>query len=238
MLNISSSDHSAANQVKQANPANQSHETKKSGGTGSEIPVTIVHLVRHGEVYNPGKILYGRIPGYHLSSRGHSMAARTAKSFAGHDVAYLAASPLLRAQQTAQPISKVTGLDVEECPQVIESGNDFEGLRTKGLRSQLWNPKRWPQMYNPLEPSWGEPFVDIADRMMAAVHDIRDKAEGHEGIVVSHQLPIVMVQRTVRGQALAHAPWNRECALASVTSLVFSGKDIIDIRYSTPAREI
>lgn len=98
MLNISSSDHSAANQAKQANPANQSHETKKSGGTGSEVPVTIVHLVRHGEVFNPGKILYGRIPGYHLSSRGHSMAARTAKSFAGHDVAYLAASPLLRAQ--------------------------------------------------------------------------------------------------------------------------------------------
>ena len=42
---------------------------------------TIVHLVRHGEVHNPEKILYGRIPGYHLSSRGHSMAARTAESF-------------------------------------------------------------------------------------------------------------------------------------------------------------
>ena len=226
MSNTSPSEHSAA------------HQAQQTSGTSSQIPVTIVHLVRHGEVFNPGKILYGCIPGYHLSSRGHSMAARTANSFEGHGVAYLAASPLLRAQQTAQPISQVTGLDVEECPQVIESGNDFEGLRTKGWRSQLWNPKRWPQMYNPLEPSWGEPFLDIADRMMAAVHDIRNKAEGHEGIVVSHQLPIVMVQRTVRGQALAHAPWNRECALASVTSLVFSGKDIIDIRYSTPAREI
>ena len=35
---------------------------------------TTVHLVRHGEVYNPKKILYGRMPGYHLSSRGNSMA--------------------------------------------------------------------------------------------------------------------------------------------------------------------
>ena len=143
MSNTSPSEHSAA------------HQAQQTSDTSSQIPVTIVHLVRHGEVFNPGKILYGRIPGYHLSSRGHSMAARTAKSFEGHDVAYLAASPLLRAQQTAQPISQVTGLDVEECPQVIESGNDFEGLRTKGWRSQLWNPKRWPQMYNPLEPSWG-----------------------------------------------------------------------------------
>lgn len=219
-------------------PTTPTNQHNRAGATNSEIPVTIVHLVRHGEVFNPGKILYGRIPGYHLSSRGHSMAARTAQSFADHDVAVLAASPLLRAQQTAQPIAKVTGLDIVECPEVIESGNDFEGLRTKGWRSQLWNPIRWPKMYNPLEPSWGEPFVDIADRMMGAVHDLRRKAEGHEAIVVSHQLPIVMVQRTVRGQALAHAPWNRQCDLASVTSLIFSGEDIIDIRYSTPAHAI
>lgn len=56
------------------------------------MSTTIVHLVRHGEVYNPDKILYGRIPGYHLSSRGHSMAARTAEAFRGHDVTYLVAS--------------------------------------------------------------------------------------------------------------------------------------------------
>ena len=64
---------------------------------------TTVHLVRHGEVHNPEKILYGRIPGYHLSSRGHSMAARTAESFRDHDVTYLAASPLQRAVHTATP---------------------------------------------------------------------------------------------------------------------------------------
>ena len=82
MSNTSPSEHSAA------------HQAQQTSDTSSQIPVTIVHLVRHGEVFNPGKILYGRIPGYHLSSRGHSMAARTAKSFEGHDVAYLAASPL------------------------------------------------------------------------------------------------------------------------------------------------
>lgn len=45
------------------------------------MSTTIVHLVRHGEVYNPDKILYGLMPGYHLSSRGHSMAAAAAKAF-------------------------------------------------------------------------------------------------------------------------------------------------------------
>ncbi|MCG7461946.1 histidine phosphatase family protein [Corynebacterium tuberculostearicum] len=199
---------------------------------------TIVHLVRHGEVHNPEKILYGRIPGYHLSSRGHSMAARTAESFRDHDVTYLAASPLQRAQETARPIAQVTGLDVDVDKTLIESGNRFEGLRTKGLRSALWNPRRWPLLVNPLEPSWGEPYEQIAERMLGSIERARTAAAGHEAILVSHQLPIVMVQRTVLGQRLPHAPWNRECDLATVTSLLFDDNQVTDIFYSSPAQEI
>ncbi|MBK4142183.1 histidine phosphatase family protein [Corynebacterium macginleyi] len=199
---------------------------------------TIVHLVRHGEVYNPDKILYGRTPGYHLSSRGHSMAARTAESFRDHDVTYLAASPLQRTQETARPIAQVTGLNVDVDKALIESGNQFEGLHIKGLRSALWNPRHWPNLVNPLEPSWGEAYEGIAERMLGAVDRARTAAEGHEAVLVSHQLPIVMVQRTVLGQRLPHAPWNRECALASVTSLLFADNQITDIFYSSPAQEI
>ncbi|MBK4156931.1 histidine phosphatase family protein [Corynebacterium macginleyi] len=199
---------------------------------------TIVHLVRHGEVYNPDKILYGRIPGYHLSSRGHSMAARTAESFRDHDVTYLAASPLQRTQETARPIAQVTGLNVDVDKALIESGNQFEGLHIKGLRSALWHPRHWPNLVNPLEPSWGEAYEGIAERMLGAVDRARTAAEGHEAVLVSHQLPIVMVQRTVLGQRLPHAPWNRECALASVTSLLFADNQITDIFYSSPAQEI
>ena len=197
---------------------------------------TIVHLVRHGEVHNPGKILYGRIPGYHLSSRGHSMAARTAESFRDHDVTYLAASPLQRAQETARPIAEATGLDVDVDKTLIESGNRFEGLRTKGFPSQLMNPIRWRHMTNPLEPSWGEPYQEIFQRMWGAVEDARDTAEGHEAVLVSHQLPIVMVQRHVQGKPLTHA--SRNCDLASVTSLVFDGGDVVDWAYTTPAQHI
>ena len=99
---------------------------------------TIVHLVRHGEVYNPMKLLYGRMPGFHLSARGRSMAAVTAQFFADRDVTYLASSPLQRAQETAAPIAEVTGCEVDTLDDVIESLNTFEGLRTKGWRSQLW----------------------------------------------------------------------------------------------------
>lgn len=202
------------------------------------MSTTIVHLVRHGEVYNPDKILYGLLPGYHLSSRGHSMAAATAKAFEGHDVTYLAASPLQRAQETAAPIAKVTGLNVEVDKGLLEAGNRFEGLHIKGVRSQLWNPVRWPLLKNPTQPSWGEHYDVIERRMFDAVERARSKAEGHEAILVSHQLPIVMVQRSVLGKSLAHNPAARQCNLASVTSLVFQDDQITDIFYSEPAQEI
>lgn len=202
------------------------------------MSTTIVHLVRHGEVHNPDKILYGRLPGYNLSVRGRSQAARTARAFEGHDVTYLMASPLLRAQQTAEPIAEVTGLDVITDDGVIESGNIFEGLRTKGWRSQLLNPKRWKHMTNPSIPSWGEPFEDILARMLNAVERAAVAADGHEAIIVSHQLPIVMVQRHLAGLKLPHNPLDRQCELASVTSVVLRDGEIIDYTYTEPAREI
>ncbi|MCK2199802.1 histidine phosphatase family protein [Corynebacterium callunae] len=199
---------------------------------------TIVHLVRHGEVHNPEKILYGRMPGYRLSARGRSQAAATAASFKGHDVTYLAASPLQRVQETSQPFAAITGVDVITDDDLLEAGNRFEGLRTKGLRSQLWNPVRWPLMRNPSLPSWGEHYEDILERMMAAVERARVAAEGHEAILVSHQLPIVCVQRYARGKQLWHNPAARQCDLASVTSLVFQNDQIVDVHYNEPAQEI
>lgn len=196
--------------------------------------ITIVHLVRHGEVHNPDKILYGRLPDYHLSERGQRMAKASAAKMEGHDVTVLQASPLLRAQQTAQEFAKVTGLEIETNEDLLEAGNRLEGLRIRGWRSQLWNPVRWPLLRNPLIPSWGEPYEDIVARMLEAVEKARRAAYGHEAVLVSHQLPIVCVQRFVQGKSLAHNPAARQCDLVSISSLVFDEDDLVDFRYCAP----
>lgn len=67
---------------------------------------TVVHLLRHGEVYNPEGVLYGRLPGYFLSDLGQEMAIRAAAALADNDVAAVISSPMERAQQTAQPIAE------------------------------------------------------------------------------------------------------------------------------------
>lgn len=196
---------------------------------------TLVHLVRHGEVFNPEKVLYGRLDGYHLSDLGREMAELTSQWIAPRDVTYLVSSPLERAQETMAPIAEKLGLDVHLDERVIEAGNDFEGLTVGSNPKQLLHPSFWPKLINPLRPSWGEPYEEIAERMYAAMLDARDAAAGHEAVIVSHQLPVWTARRFAEGKRLWHDPRSRECTLASVTTIEFTGEEITDVTYAEPA---
>jgi broad specificity phosphatase PhoE len=196
---------------------------------------TVVHLLRHGEVHNPDKILYGRLPGYRLSDEGESMAKRAADWFADKDVVRLVSSPLERAQQTAQPLAEATGLEVHVDERIIEAGNAFEGLAVGVGDGVLRAPRHWWKLRNPFRPSWGEPYVEIAARMLAAVEAARDAARGSEAVLVSHQLPIWTLRLHAEGRRYVHDPRRRQCGLASVTSLTYDGDRITGVAYAEPA---
>ncbi len=196
---------------------------------------TTVHLLRHGEVHNPTGVLYGRIPGFGLSEAGHAMARDAAEALRGRDVTHLVASPLQRAQETAQPMSEVLGLPVHTDDRLLESTNHFEG-KTFGVGDgALKRPGNWPYLWNPFLPSWGEPYQVIAQRMLAAAETARDAALGHEAVCVSHQLPIWTVRRWVEGRTLWHRPDWRQCGLASLTSLTWADDRLVHVTYSEPA---
>ena len=198
---------------------------------------TVVHLLRHGEVHNPGGVLYGRLPDFHLSESGRAMAEAAARAVTGRDVVLVVASPLERAQETAAPIAAVFGLDITTDDRLIEAGNVFEGLTYGVGDGSMRRPTHWRHLRNPLTPSWGEPYQDIAERMLAAVHEARDKAAGHEAVMVSHQLPIWTLRRHVEGRRLAHRPDRRQCGLASLTSLEYEGDRLVSVAYTEPAGE-
>jgi broad specificity phosphatase PhoE len=195
---------------------------------------TVVHLLRHGEVHNPGGVLYGRLPGFRLSDVGICQAEEVAAYLGDHDVVHVVTSPLLRAQQTAAPIAARHGLDVVTDDGLIEAANVFEGTRVAAGGGVLRDPRFWPKLCNPFRPSWGEPYREIAARMLAAVHRARERAARHEAVCVSHQLPICAVIRHLTGQRLWHDPRRRRCSLASLTSLVFADEALIETVYSQP----
>ncbi|MCU1678934.1 MAG: phosphoglycerate mutase [Frankiales bacterium] len=193
---------------------------------------TLVHVVRHGEVRNPAKILYGRLPDFHLSELGRAMAGRVADQLADHDITYVVASPLDRAQETAAPIAARHGLTVVSDPDLLEATNVFEGLTFGVGDGSLRRPTHWKHLRNPIRPSWGEPYVELAARMRAAVEAARDAATGHEAVVVSHQLPIEILRRSLTGEHLWHRPDRRMCALASITTIAYDGEALADVSYA------
>jgi broad specificity phosphatase PhoE len=207
------------------------------GARSEEGPVsrTLVHLLRHGEVHNPDGVLYGRLPGYHLAESGRTMAARVAEHLAGRDVVHLRSSPLERALETAEPIAWAFSLEVVVDLRLIEAANQFEGSRFGVGDGALKRPANWWKLRNPVRPSWGEPYLEIARRMVGAVNDARRAAEGHEAVLVSHQLPIWTLRRFLERRRLWHDPRRRVCGLASLTTLVYEYDKLAGIEYSEPA---
>ena len=195
-----------------------------------------VHVIRHGEVENPEKILYGRQPGWRLSERGQEMAETVATWSKDLNLGALHVSPLQRAQETAAPIAKAHGLSITTDERLIEAANIFEGKSFELGSGVLKHPAAWRHLYNPWKPSWGEPYSEQVERMLAAVFAANKAAGNKDAAVVSHQLPIWILRSALEGRSYLHDPRKRECSLASVTSVHFD-KDglIIGTSYSEPA---
>lgn len=195
-----------------------------------------IHLVRHGEVFNPSSVLYGRLPNFGLSEKGHRMAKLAADDLAARAVpaTRLVVSPLQRTRESAKPIADALGLEMIIDDRVVEPWNDFEGKTMRGRDSALKHPSNWPLLARPWVPSWGEPFTEIVSRMREALLEHAAEAKSAAGtidsqdplaaadvIVVSHQLPIWMVHRAVTHQPLPHNPSKRRCSLSSITVLEY-----------------
>lgn len=193
-----------------------------------------LHLVRHGEVHNPARILYGRLPDYHLSEAGTRMAEAAAAHIASLDrpVTHLVCSPLERTQESAAPFAERFGLTPQLDERVIEPTNVFEGTR---MRQSLLNPLNWWHLRRPSVPSWGEPYRSIVTRMTAAMADAELAGAGGDVVIVSHQAPIWITHLAVAGLPLRHDPRTRRCALSSVTSFIRTETGWREVAYAEPA---
>ena len=198
-----------------------------------------IHVLRHGEVENPEKILYGRQPGWRLSARGQEMAKAVAEWSKDLDLGAIHASPLQRAQETAMPIAAAHNLQIKTNENLIEAANIFEGKKFELGSGVLRHPASWWHLRNPAKPSWGEPYKEQIERMLAAVFSARDAANGKDALVVSHQLPIWILRSAVEGRRLMHDPRKRICTLASVTTLHLDSEGMIGgVSYAEPAKHL
>ena len=193
-----------------------------------------VHLVRHGNVENPKGVIYGRLPGYHLSERGKKQAEAAAQRLADADVGSVWSSPMERALQTAEIIAAPHGIEVAVDERFIESETTLEGV-TGTASAFIKSPRRWWSLRNPMTPSWGESFEHIKARMLDGIRHVIKLSGGRDVVVVSHQSPVLVARLALAGRRLP--PWLSltPCETGSVTTLVLDGDRLVSASYFKPA---
>ena len=201
---------------------------------------TSVYLVRHGDVHNPRRILYGRLPRFRLSLKGVEEARAAGRFLNGTPIAALYCSPLLRARQTAREIHAYhPGLPLRPAPHLIEVLNPFEG------RSSAEVDARRGDVYTGVGPPFEQPR-DIVARTLRFFRLARDRHPGENVAAVTHGDVIVFAMLWARGLALT--PENKSDlhalgftggypATGSLTAFIFrtdSPRELPEVRYFKP----
>ena len=192
------------------------------------VAPTTITLVRHGHVYNPENIIYGRLPGYRLSQSGRRQAEAAAGYLANASLGAIFSSPQLRATETAGILQlRHRELTVLISPQVDEIRCFFEGHPAEEVEARGWD------LYTGVGEGYEVP-VEIADRGTRLIHQIRETHPGRQVAVVTHGDIIAFTVLHAMRQAV-HVSQKRTLgrygitdlypATASLTTLVYGTED-------------
>ena len=163
---------------------------------------TRISFVRHGNVHNPGHVVYARLPGYRLSALGRQQVEATASYLQGVRIDCFVCSPLLRAQETAAIIRRHhSEVPFESSEAVNEVRVYFEGLPEGVLEARGWD------MYTGIDGPFERP-EDIARRLRAFVQRMLITHTGETIVVPSHGDVIAFAVVALMGGTLVPAEKN------------------------------
>lgn len=193
---------------------------------------TVIYLVRHGRVENPGKIEYGRLPGFSLSRSGREQAMAIAQKILKDkiDICSVVSSPLERTVQTAEIISRVTGVPFKTDERLTEwDQGPWQGKTTKEFAAQSG-------YYNvPIKMDGLEPHATAADRVISVIRELLTECAGKSILIVSHRESMASAVLKLQGKdySLIH---DLPMPVASVWELVFEGDQFIsaELKWDTP----
>jgi len=177
-----------------------------------------LHLVRHGEVYNPGEVVYAALPGFGLSTLGIAQAAAAADHLSDSHAVLVVASPLQRAVETATRIADRLAIRLRLDDRLVEWGlaQRWAGVAWADL------PERFPgeleaYLRSPTDlPFATESIAEVAERMVAVVSDL-DAVETPEAILVSHQDPLQALRLALTDRGLMMLAVDRPGHAAVIT---------------------
>ena len=162
---------------------------------------TAIIFLRHGEVHNPGKILYARSPRFKISDNGIIQVKNAIAGLKKYQINRIYSSPLLRTRQTANIISRVFGLDIKISLLLNEVDTIFQGIPLKKYKNFI-QPKQYDSHY---VKKGSESINEISNRMLKFVSFIKRKHPKELVLAVSHGDPIVILKSVIEGKKFT---WN------------------------------
>ena len=179
---------------------------------------TIIHLVRHGQAENPQKIVYGRMPGFHLSVFGKKQARKVGKHFSMTKIGTIYTSPLERAFETANIISEYQkGVKIKHVYDLIEA--DYSKWQTWKMEDLFKADSYMAFLNDPKTNQTPENLNTIANRMAKFINQICKFHKGSAVICVSHEYPIIVAKLTFEGNSLTGTK-THHVSTGSITTLV------------------
>lgn len=201
-----------------------------------DVPTpTRLYLIRHCDVRNPRRLLYGHLPDFPLSELGVRQAHALGRSLAGAGVRRLFTSPLERARQTAEIIaSHLDSPAITETEDLVEAefGRYLQGVSYRDLawRRPLWYVHMlWPGLL----PN-DETVPAMAARVSRPLQRLLDEHPGDGGVCVSHGDPIQAFWVTAEGRR-PHALHRLQCAKGGRLELDYLGGRLVAKRYVPPS---
>ena len=201
---------------------------------------TLVHVCRHGQVYNPNHVLYGRLPSFRTvrspDARWPTAWASTSPTCPSRTCGCRRAT---RPRDRTPIAARHPELELVVDNRIIEAANSLEGQAFGRFNQRLLLPRNLIRLRNPLRPSWGEPYEKVAQRMHAAIADAAAAAGvGGRAVLVSHELPSWMARLSAEGRPLVHNPAQRQARLASVTTFTLMEGRVVKVDYTEPAGDL
>lgn len=181
---------------------------------------TRVHLVRHGEVDNPGHVVYASLPGFSLSEAGTDQARAVARYLGRQPVVGVWASPLERALRTADSIANRVDLPVQV------DGRLAEWRLMDRWAGVPWDrlPEKFPGeleafLSDPTDLEFSpESLADLAERTGTAIQDIGERYPHGDVVVVSHSAPLRAAGLFLTGTPLSEF-WQVKPGHCAVTTM-------------------
>jgi len=152
--------------------------------------MTTFYLIRHGENDLVGEAIAGRSPGVHLNATGHKQAERLAEHLSRLRIDHLFSSPLERARETAEPLARKLGLEINISQALIEI--DFGDWTRKSLHelNQLETWRKWNTFRSNGRIPKGESMLEAQTRLVSEIQRLRGQYPDQSLALFSHGDPL------------------------------------------------